>query len=66
MDESPHVGLYVHVPFCPSKCGYCDFYSVVPQPGDIDSLVDALLKELRSTLQSGDLQVDTILSLIHI
>lgn len=21
-------GLYVHIPFCVSKCGYCDFYSV--------------------------------------
>lgn len=26
MSESP-VAVYVHVPFCPSKCGYCDFNS---------------------------------------
>jgi oxygen-independent coproporphyrinogen-3 oxidase len=25
------VGLYLHVPFCVRKCGYCDFYSL-PQP----------------------------------
>ena len=22
------LGLYVHIPFCVRKCGYCDFYSV--------------------------------------
>ncbi|MBU2489729.1 MAG: radical SAM family heme chaperone HemW [Proteobacteria bacterium] len=25
---SQNAGLYIHVPFCPRKCGYCDFYSV--------------------------------------
>ena len=24
------LGIYVHVPFCLSKCAYCDFYSFVP------------------------------------
>ena len=22
------LGIYIHVPFCRSKCQYCDFYSV--------------------------------------
>ena len=29
------VGLYVHVPFCASKCGYCDFYSRVLNPAAV-------------------------------
>ena len=40
--------LYVHVPFCESKCSYCDFYSV-PQGGVSESrYVEALAAEAAS------------------
>ena len=29
MNVSRKAGLYIHIPFCRSKCGYCDFYSIV-------------------------------------
>lgn len=41
-------GLYVHVPFCETKCGYCDFYSVPVEGEDTDSLLTAILSELVS------------------
>jgi oxygen-independent coproporphyrinogen-3 oxidase len=39
-------GLYVHVPFCRSKCRYCGFYSVAAAGRDTGRLVAAMLKEL--------------------
>lgn len=45
-------GLYVHIPFCRSKCAYCDFYSS-PHQTDADGYVDAVLHEF-------DLRADEI------
>ena len=39
-------GLYVHVPFCRSKCRYCGFYSVPAAGRDTGRLVAAMLREL--------------------
>jgi oxygen-independent coproporphyrinogen III oxidase len=39
--------LYVHLPFCASRCGYCDFVTVVGREGQHEAYVDALLAELR-------------------
>jgi oxygen-independent coproporphyrinogen-3 oxidase len=54
------VGLYIHVPFCSSKCGYCDFYSIVADAECKSSLVDALLKELDNAVSAQELRVETI------
>ncbi|MFL5926668.1 MAG: radical SAM family heme chaperone HemW [Gaiellaceae bacterium] len=38
--------LYVHLPFCSSRCGYCDFVTVVGRRGEHGRYVEALLREL--------------------
>jgi len=39
------LGVYIHFPFCGSRCGYCDFYSTVePVPDRL--YADAILREL--------------------
>lgn len=38
-------GLYIHIPFCASKCIYCDFYSMAGHSRSIEAYVDALLGE---------------------
>ncbi|HMK57273.1 MAG TPA: radical SAM family heme chaperone HemW [Dissulfurispiraceae bacterium] len=38
--------LYVHIPFCLSKCIYCDFYSVPKDDLLIDQYMKALCKEM--------------------
>ena len=38
--------LYVHLPFCAHRCGYCDFVTVVGRQGQHAAYVDALLAEL--------------------
>lgn len=38
-------GIYIHIPFCNSKCNYCNFYSVASSK-HLDAYVPALLKEI--------------------
>ena len=48
--------LYVHLPFCAHRCGYCDFVTVVGRPGQHAAYVDALLQELE--LERGALSAE--------
>ncbi len=52
-------GLYVHIPFCSSRCSYCDFATGVYQGELAERYVRALVQEIRSSSYAGQL-VDTI------
>ena len=40
--------LYVHIPFCESKCPYCDFYSVKADGDLMDRYIGALERALKT------------------
>ncbi|MCB9853255.1 MAG: radical SAM family heme chaperone HemW [Phycisphaerales bacterium] len=40
------IGWYVHLPFCRTKCGYCDFYSLPTVSSLIPDLVRAIVGEI--------------------
>ena len=47
-EHEPPLGVYIHVPFCAARCGYCDFNTYVPDDhGQPDAFVRAALLELR-------------------
>lgn len=47
------VAIYVHIPFCPSKCGYCDFNSYAMNGEIVDRTVHALISELSHSRWRG-------------
>ncbi len=40
------LSLYLHIPFCRRKCGYCSFVSYAGREGDITAYVDAIAAEI--------------------
>lgn len=45
--------LYIHIPFCVSKCGYCDFLSFPADDNSVRDYIIALRKELRMRAQEA-------------
>ena len=46
MSSGPITSLYVHVPFCAQKCGYCAFYSEASTGEMMTRYVAALIREM--------------------
>ena len=43
--------LYIHIPFCDSKCGYCGFNSLTNMIGFKDEYLNALKNDIKHSLQ---------------
>lgn len=51
VSHSPNrdLNLYLHVPFCRYKCGFCNLYTVISEDEDLyDAYTDALCREIRA------------------
>ncbi len=51
------VGIYIHIPFCVSRCTYCDFFSTVPEDTAVkDVYGERVLAVLRRELETIDVR----------
>lgn len=53
-------GLYLHVPFCFSKCAYCGFYSTLPDASLIESFLRRLEQEAAQRLPEVAANIHTV------
>ena len=44
--KSKELGIYIHIPFCKSKCYYCDFVSYTDQCGQVENYIQKVSKEM--------------------
>lgn len=60
--EKKSLGLYLHIPFCRSKCAYCDFCSIPTSDETLmDEYTEALCLDMQDYSQSADCyRIDTV------
>ena len=55
------LGIYIHIPFCRSKCDYCDFYSLAGREESMDAYQKALSTHLaEASPLASSMRVDTV------
>ena len=60
--SAPPLGIYIHVPFCTARCGYCDFNTYVPSgPEQPSQFLAAALREIEfARAELGERPVATV------
>jgi putative oxygen-independent coproporphyrinogen III oxidase len=55
------LGIYIHIPFCASKCSYCDFYSLSGHDSKMAKYQSALIKHIEEAArQMEPYYIDTV------
>ena len=57
--KNKELGIYIHIPFCKSKCYYCDFISYTNQCDQIEPYIENVLQEMKQ-YDVSDYNVTTI------
>src|SRR5699024_7254525 len=61
MVNSNSLGLYIHIPFCSSKCAYCDFFSMRGNESRFSDYTEIVKKRIKFFSEKyDDRTVDTI------
>ena len=55
-----NIGLYLHIPFCKSKCPYCDFYSFSGKDSQKDEYTKVLNERILSSISPLQSKGDTL------
>lgn len=58
MPHDPYKALYIHVPYCASRCNYCDFHTRAIKRGsrELDRYTEHLVREIRRLSSEGELK----------
>ena len=54
------IGLYLHIPFCRSKCDYCDFYSLAGRDDLFEKYTQRIIASIRSWGEKLGRSADTL------
>ena len=57
----PRLGIYIHIPFCASKCSYCDFYSLANCENAMPDYQKALIAHMEESADAiKNYEVDSV------
>jgi oxygen-independent coproporphyrinogen-3 oxidase len=67
------IALYIHIPFCLKRCSYCSFVSFANRSEDIESYIEAVIREINQRVNNRRIKsvyigggTPTLLSVTHI